>query len=122
MAQHYGQTVDDEQLEGPNVLEQRVFGTELHVYGGRSGYVCELTSSWHPQVDLELPCACLGAVSTCTFWRFMIQIPLSDSEMKIQYSINDGLDMDFFVPARTQPMRVAAYSVRDPNRHCSVLS
>jgi hypothetical protein len=49
----------------------------------------------------------------------MIQIPLSDSEMKIQYSINDGLEMDFFVPARTQPMRVAAYSVSDPIRHRS---
>jgi len=43
MAQHYGQLVDDEQLEGPNVLEQRVAGTELYVYGGRSGCVCELT-------------------------------------------------------------------------------
>ena len=42
--------------------------------------------------------------------------------MKIQYSINDGLEMDFFVPARTQPMRVAAYSVRDSNRHRSVPS
>jgi len=70
----------------------------------------------------ELPCARLGAVSTCTFWRFLIQIPLSDSEMKIQYSINDGLEMDFFVPARTQPMRVAAHSVSDLNRHRSVPS
>lgn len=45
MAQHYGQAVDDLQLEGPNVLEQRVLGTELYVYGGRSGYVRGLTSS-----------------------------------------------------------------------------
>jgi hypothetical protein len=42
--------------------------------------------------------------------------------MKIQYSINDGLEMDFFVPARAQPMRVATYSVSDPNRHRSVPS
>ncbi len=39
MAQHDGQLVDGEQLEGPNVLEQSVVGTELYVYGGRSGYV-----------------------------------------------------------------------------------
>jgi len=45
MAQHYGQPPDGEQLEGPNVLEQRVAGTELYVYGGHSGYVCEPTLS-----------------------------------------------------------------------------
>ena len=42
MAQHYGRNPDDEQLEGPNVLEQRVLGMELYVYGGRSGYVYAL--------------------------------------------------------------------------------
>ena len=62
----------------------------------------------------------LCAISTYTFWRFFIQIPLSDSEMKIQYAINDGLAMDFFVPGRRQTMRLAAYSVSDPIRHRSV--
>ena len=42
--------------------------------------------------------------------------------MNIQYSINDGLEMDFFVPGRGQTMRLAAYSVSGPNRHCHVLS
>jgi hypothetical protein len=32
--------------------------------------------------------------------------------MKVQYSINDGLEMHFFVPGRRETMRVAAYSVR----------
>jgi hypothetical protein len=44
MAQHYRRQ-DDGHIEGPNVLEQRVLGTELHVYGGRGGYVCILQCS-----------------------------------------------------------------------------
>jgi hypothetical protein len=68
-------------------------------------------------------CAYIGAFcSTYTFWRFLIQIPLSDSEMKIQYSINGGMKMNFFVPGRCQAMRVAAYSVSDQNCRCLVLS
>jgi hypothetical protein len=31
--------------------------------------------------------------------------------MKVQYSINGGPEMDFFVPGRHQTMRLAAYSV-----------
>jgi hypothetical protein len=64
----------------------------------------------------------LGVVSTFTVWRFFIEIPLSDSEMKIQYSINGGFQMCFFVPGRRQTMRVAAYSVSDLSRRCLVLS
>src|SRR6266850_7095029 len=67
-------------------------------------------------------CAYLGAVSTYTFWRFLIQIPLLDSEMEIQYSINGGMKTNFFVPGRCQAMRVAAYSVSDQNFRCLVLS
>ena len=52
-------------------------------------------------------------VSTYTFWRFLLTIPLADSEMKVHYSINGGLEMDFFVPGRHQTMRLAAYSVSD---------
>ncbi|KAI9511315.1 hypothetical protein F5148DRAFT_1274284 [Russula earlei] len=84
MAQHFHNVANDEPLEGPTVLEKSVVGTEIYVYGGRSG--------------------------TYTFWRFLIQIPLTDSEMKIKYSVNGGLEMDFFVPARRQTMRLAAYS------------
>ncbi len=55
--------------------------------------------------------------STYTFWRFLIQIPLAETEMKIQYSINDGLVMDFFVPSHRQTMRLAAYSVSEKKCH-----
>lgn len=53
-------------------------------------------------------------ISTYTFWRFIFQIPLTNSEMKIKYSINDGMEMEFFVPGRSETMRLAAYSVSDP--------
>jgi hypothetical protein len=54
-----------------------------------------------------------GYLSTYTFWRFLIEIPLTESEMKIQYSINGGLELDFFVPSRRQTMRLAAHSVSE---------
>jgi len=40
--------------------------------------------------------------------------------MKIQYSINDGLKMDFFVPGLRETMRLAAYSVSEPNPHHTI--
>ncbi|KAI0293383.1 hypothetical protein BC826DRAFT_910742 [Russula brevipes] len=73
-----------EDLQGPGVLEQRVPGREIYVYHGPGG--------------------------TYTFWRFLFQIPLGDSEMKVHYSINNGSEMHFFVPGRQQTMRLAAYS------------
>ena len=57
----------------------------------------------------------LVCLSTYTFWRFLIQIPLADSEMEIHYSINDGLEMSFFIPGRGQTMRMAAHSVSSLN-------
>ena len=106
---------DDEHLEQQNAEEKQVPGTELYMYSGRSGYVFTvriLTLTW-----LRISCVYLGAISTYTFWRFFIQIPLSDSEMRIQYTINYGISMHFFVPGRSQTMRLAAYSVSDLDRH-----
>jgi hypothetical protein len=37
--------------------------------------------------------------------------------MKVQYSINGGPEMDFFVPSRHQTMRLAAHSVSVRNCH-----
>jgi hypothetical protein len=37
--------------------------------------------------------------------------------MKVQYSINGGPEMDFFVPGHHQTMRLAAHSVSDRNSH-----
>jgi hypothetical protein len=78
-----------------------------------------------PSTLLRASCAHVyisAPFSTCTFWRFLIQVPLSESEMMIQYSINNGLEMYFFVPGRRQTMRVAAYSVSDLNRYLTTLS
>ena len=41
----------------------------------------------------------------------MIEIPLTSHEMKINYTINNGMELNFFVPGRNQNMRWAAYSV-----------
>ena len=61
MAQHYGRNLDDVQLEGPSVLEQRVLGTELYVYGARSGYVYALRVAISNLPESPL-CAYLGGV------------------------------------------------------------
>ncbi|OBZ75883.1 hypothetical protein A0H81_04778 [Grifola frondosa] len=45
-----------------------------------------------------------------TFWRFMMEIPLGPNEMSITYSVNHGQELEFYVPARNQNMRWAAYS------------
>jgi hypothetical protein len=49
--------------------------------------------------------------SSCTFWRFMIQVPLGPCEMKVMYNVNGGPVTEFWVPALDQNMRWAAYSV-----------
>lgn len=49
-------------------------------------------------------------VGPCSFWRFMIQIPLQDHEAKVLYSINGGGQLSFFIPARGQNMRWVAHS------------
>jgi len=68
----------------PNAIYQHVRGEELWVYAGNGG--------------------------TFTFWRFMIQIPLGTSEMRIDYCINNGQYLSFHVPGRVQDMRWAAFS------------
>jgi hypothetical protein len=37
--------------------------------------------------------------------------------MNVQYSINGGPEMDFYVPGHQQAMRLAAHSVGDRNFH-----
>lgn len=48
---------------------------------------------------------------TFTFWRFLIKVPLTTHEMVVTYSINNGQQIDFWVPGRNQNMRWAAHSV-----------
>lgn len=40
----------------------------------------------------------------------MIHIPLAPHEMEVSYTVNNGIEMNFFVPGRNQNMRWAAYS------------
>ncbi|KAH7922819.1 hypothetical protein BV22DRAFT_1069793 [Leucogyrophana mollusca] len=63
---------------------QHVTGQEIYVYAGNGG--------------------------TFTFWRFLIQLQLGENELRIKYSINGGMQLSFFVPARNQNMRWAAHS------------
>ena len=107
LAQPFLGSEGGEHFQGPNVQKQKVFGQEIYVYSGRGGYV-------HIHTCLARHQGSCGYIRTYTFWRFLIRIPLTNSEMKIQYSVNDGMEMDFFVPARNQTMRLAAYSVSYP--------
>ena len=54
--------------------------------------------------------------STFTFWRFLIKVPLVQHEMAIRYSVNNGQQIQFWVPGRMQNMRWATHSVRTPIR------
>ena len=54
MAAHIASQANDGQLEGPNILEQRVLGKDIYVYSGRGGWVLSCTDpyfgladSWH---------------------------------------------------------------------------
>jgi|SRR6267154_3231796 len=114
-AAHIGSQAYDGHLEGPNVLEQRVLGRDIYAYSERGRCVPfvlawttpYLVDSWHPAISV------IFSTYTYTFWRFLIQIPLTETEMKIQYSINSGLELEFFVPSIRQTMRLAAYSVSE---------
>ncbi|TFK55220.1 hypothetical protein OE88DRAFT_1780304 [Heliocybe sulcata] len=69
---------------GPNYRVEQVPGHDIWVYAGNGG--------------------------TFTFWRFLIQVPLAQNEMRVKYRINHGQDLVFWVPGLTQNMRWAAYS------------
>ncbi|KAG8217891.1 hypothetical protein J3R82DRAFT_6057 [Butyriboletus roseoflavus] len=63
---------------------QRVTGQEIYVYAGNGG--------------------------TFTFWRFPLQMQLGNAELCIKYSINNSIQLSFYVPAIKQNMRWATYS------------
>jgi hypothetical protein len=72
------------QSSGPNTQSLSVVGQEIYVHGNSTG--------------------------TFTFWRFAVSVPLGPHEMKITYSINKGLELEFHVPGQKQNMRWATYS------------
>ncbi|OCH90292.1 hypothetical protein OBBRIDRAFT_812785 [Obba rivulosa] len=79
-------TVESLEISGasPGLVQRQASGQEIWVYTGRGG--------------------------TFTFWRFMIEIPLRQNEMRVSYSMNGGQQFQFHVPGRSQNMRWAAYS------------
>jgi hypothetical protein len=77
------------------------------VWRAYCGYVCAPPISTDPE---QSPCAHLSAarhLAPARFGDFSLAFRFRFSD----YSINDGLEMDFFfVPDRDQTMRLAAYS------------
>lgn len=45
-----------------------------------------------------------------TFWRFKLEVHLSDVEQPVAYSINGGAELQFWVPGRNQNMRWMGHS------------
>ncbi|EJF62578.1 hypothetical protein DICSQDRAFT_84388 [Dichomitus squalens LYAD-421 SS1] len=87
-----------------HVERRRVEGKELYVYYGNGGQVSKSLVRYVQHLTWN------GTHRTFTFWRFMIEIPLTSHEMRINYTINDGIELNFHVPGRNQNMRWAAYS------------
>src|ERR1700728_4541378 len=79
-------------FSGPNIQQKQVSGLEIWVYDGNGVYVGPLSL---------LQCL-ISYFRSYTFWRFTIRIPLGPTEMKITYSINQGQELEFYVPGRGQ--------------------
>jgi hypothetical protein len=50
------------------------------------------------------------ALGPCSFYRFMLAIPVQDVEMTVAYRLNSGAPLEFVIPARGQNLRWAAHS------------
>lgn len=46
----------------------------------------------------------------CTFWRFNIEVELTEKQQRIAYRINRGPSTGFWVPARSQAMNIMFHS------------
>ncbi|PSN63523.1 hypothetical protein BS50DRAFT_115741 [Corynespora cassiicola Philippines] len=72
----------------------------------------------------EIPGARLHAERGVTFWRFNLEIELSDNQTRIAYKINHGPAIGFWVPARGETMNVMFHSCNgfslsvDPKEFC----
>lgn len=58
----------------------------------------------------ELEATKLHAERGVTFWRFIIEVELSDQQMRIAYRINHGPSVAFWVPARGETMNIMFHS------------
>lgn len=89
-------------FQGPNSKQQQVPGHEIWAYAWDGRCVLVFASFLQYLISYR---------RSYTFWRFAIQIPLGSTEMLINYSINNGQELEFHVPGRNQNMRWAAHSV-----------
>ncbi|KAI0035970.1 hypothetical protein K488DRAFT_76303 [Vararia minispora EC-137] len=111
-AMSYAPVIERSPADGPRSQARQADGQEIWVYEGNGG--CVSLSKITPQADG--PCSThwysysLSWCRTSTFWRFHIQIPLSETEMRVRYNLNSGQDIEFVVPGRNETMRIAAYS------------
>lgn len=58
----------------------------------------------------ELEATKLHAERGVTFWRFIIEVELSDQQTRIAYRINHGPSIAFWVPARGETMNIMFHS------------
>ncbi|KAF3905592.1 hypothetical protein AA313_de0208790 [Arthrobotrys entomopaga] len=69
----------------------------------------------------EYPAQRIHQENDVTFWRFNLEVELSDREQRIGYRINNGALVSFFVPAANQTMNIMFHSCNgfsmavDPN-------
>lgn len=89
---------------GPHAERKTAPSDEIWVYEGNGGLAFRIAQVF--RYSILLICR------TYTFWRFKIEIPLGQHQMAVKYSINNGQELEFYVPGRTQNMRWAAHSVR----------
>ncbi|KKA28825.1 hypothetical protein TD95_000301, partial [Thielaviopsis punctulata] len=101
--------------------ENGLYETSRTLRDGAKG-ITEIPGSFHArrkQVDVdgeflgkykEVRGFRLHAERGLTFWRFNIEIELSDKEQRIAYRINRGPAMGFWVPAKGQSMNIMFYS------------
>ena len=51
-----------------------------------------------------------GPQGTFTFTRFPIQVPMTERSVQVNYRVNKGTQLNFWVPGKNEPLRWAAHS------------
>ncbi|KAK2460600.1 hypothetical protein APHAL10511_007070 [Amanita phalloides] len=90
---------------GPHPADPYAHATAIAINDHRTG-----SNAWRKQVEGQEIYVYVEANASYTFWRFYLEIPLSDNEVEVTYYINQGQRMRFYVPGRYQNMRWAAHS------------
>lgn len=51
-----------------------------------------------------------GLSGSNSFWRFKLEVQLGETEMPVHYALNNGRELAFYVPGRSQNMRWVGHS------------